>query len=95
MLLPSAIRPSQRTTTLLWNWPASWAKADGVVYVATKSSDGKWTMAPVDLAEKPAGAVGQYIIAFGEDADGELYVLTNSSNSLRGTNGKVWKLVPE
>jgi glucose/arabinose dehydrogenase len=77
------------------DWSRNWAKADGVLYVATKSEEGKWTMAPLDLASQAAGAIGQYILAFGEDADGELYVLTNSSNTLRGTNGKVWKLVPQ
>lgn len=77
------------------DWSRNWAKADGVIYAASKGADRKWTMDDVDLAAHSDGAIGQYIIAFGEDAEGELYVLTNSSNTLRGTNGKVWKLVAQ
>ena len=77
------------------DWSRNWAKADGVLYVATKSGDGKWTMESLETATQPAGAIAQYILAFGEDEDGELYVLTNSSNTLRGNNGKVWKLVAQ
>ena len=77
------------------DWSRNWAIADGVIYAATKGADGKWTMAAVELASSPTGAVKQFIVGFGEDADGELYVLTNTSNTLRGKNGKVWKLAAE
>jgi len=77
------------------DWSRSWAKSDGVLYVASRGRDGKWTMEPLDVAEHPDGAVGQYVTALGEDADGELYVMTNSSNMLRGNNGKLWKLAKE
>jgi hypothetical protein len=36
-----------------------------------------------------------FVVALGEDANGELYVMTNTSSALRGKNGKVWKLVKE
>lgn len=77
------------------DWSRNFVKADGVIYAATKGADGKWTMDGLELADKPDGAIGQFILAFGEDADGEIYVLTNSSSALRGTNGKVWKLAAE
>ena len=38
--------------------------------------------------------LGAYVLAFGQDADGELYILTNGRNSLTGNTGKVLKLVP-
>ena len=38
--------------------------------------------------------VGAFVVAFGQDADGELYVLTNGRNLITGSTGKVYKLVP-
>jgi glucose/arabinose dehydrogenase len=40
------------------------------------------------------GRIGANVLAVGQDADGELYVLTNEGNSPTGDTGKVWKIVP-
>jgi glucose/arabinose dehydrogenase len=77
------------------DWSRNFVKADGVLYVASQGADGKWTMSALEVAGKPDGAIGQFILAFGEDADGELYLLTNTTSALRGKNGKVWKLAAE
>ncbi len=77
------------------DWSRNFVIPDGVLYVASKGSDSKWTMNALELATNATGAIKQFIIALGEDADGELYVLTNTSSTLRGTNGKVWKLARE
>lgn len=72
--------------------------ADGVMLVATRPQSGastKWSVEPLDLATHPGGKLKSFIVAFGEDAEGELYVMTNNSNSLRGTTGKVFKLAPQ
>ena len=77
------------------DWSRSWAIADGVLLVASKPADGKagkWSLEYLPLVE-PA-KLGAYIVAISEDSDGELYLLTNGSNSLRGKTGKVFKLVP-
>ena len=68
----------------------------GTVFVATRpsSSAGPWKLERLNLANQPSGNLAQYIVAFGQDADGELYVLTSGRNALIGTTGKVFKLVP-
>jgi len=33
------------------------------------------------------------VVAFGENADGEIYVMTNDNRGLTGETGKVYKLV--
>jgi hypothetical protein len=38
--------------------------------------------------------IGAFIVAFGQDAEGELYVLTNGRNMITGNTGKVYKLAP-
>jgi glucose/arabinose dehydrogenase len=77
------------------DWSKNFVIPDGVIYAATKGADGKWTMDGLDVGTFAGGAIKQFIIAFGEDAEGELYVLTNTSSALRGNKGRVWKLVAE
>jgi len=78
------------------DWSRNWIKGDGVLYVATRPASGKgpWSMTHLDLASHAQGQLGTYIVAFGEDEEGELYVLTNDSNQLVGKTGKVYRLVP-
>ncbi len=74
------------------DWSRAWVNPDGVLYAASPDgASGKWTLETLDV---PGGKLGAYVLAFGQDADGELYVLTNGSNSLKGKTGKVLKLVP-
>jgi hypothetical protein len=72
------------------DWSRAWSKPDGVLFVATRGADKKWTMEP--LALKQSAQLGNYVVAFGQDDDGELYVLTTGVNALTGKTGKVFKL---
>lgn len=74
------------------DWSRSWAKADGVLYMSSQEGEGKWTISPLAVSGHDDGRIGQYVTAMGEDADGELYVMTNGSNMLKGNNGKLWQL---
>lgn len=38
--------------------------------------------------------LGAFLLAFGQDNDGELYLLTSNTLGPDGTTGKVWKIVP-
>lgn len=78
---------------LFADWSRNWVKADGVFYVASRQGDGKWTLEEAKPASHPNG-LNAYITSFGEDSQGELYVMTNDSNGLVGKTGKVYKLVP-
>ena len=76
------------------DWSKNWALPLGVMFVASPSAGGKqWTMETV-TPRSSAGGLKSYVTAFGQDEDGELYVLTNGSNSLRGKTGQVFKIVP-
>ena len=52
-------------------------------------------MDALEVAPNTNGGIGNYVVALGEDTEGELYILTNTSNLLKGKNGKVWKLVAQ
>ena len=75
------------------DWSRNSIKGDGALFAATKGANGKWTFERIVPTSHPE-SLGAYITAFGEDAEGELYVLTNDRNGVTGTTGKVFKLVP-
>ena len=72
------------------DWSRAWVAPDGVLYVASPDGSGKWKMESLEVGSKLAA----YVLAFGQDAEGELYVLVNGRNALTGNTGKVLKLVP-
>ena len=77
------------------DWSRAFQKPEGVLYVATaEGNSGKWKMEPLALTKFPNGQIPDFIVAFGQDSDGELYVLTNNRNGLLEKTGKVLKLIP-
>lgn len=75
------------------DWSKHFSLPQGVLYAATRGADGKWGMADLVPESHAAGHIGAFVWAFGEDKDGELYVLTNQTGALGTKGGKVWKLV--
>lgn len=72
------------------DWAGIQGTPQGRLFVARPGKDGgRWS---VDLLR--VGRAYGCVCAFGEDNDGELYVLTNASTGLKRGGGKIWKLVP-
>jgi len=70
------------------DWSRAWVNPDGVLFTATRGAEKKWALESLPVN------VGGYVVAFGEDDAGELYVLTTANNNLKPKTGKVLKLVP-
>jgi len=89
--------PSLAGSYLFGDWSRNFVVAQGVLFVATRSGQRSpaWTLKPLDLATHANGNLREFVVAFGQDADGEVYVMTNASNSLRGATGKIYKIVPQ
>jgi glucose/arabinose dehydrogenase len=90
--------PSLQGSYLFADWSRNWAVPDGVLLKGTPQGEGsarRWSLEPLPVDNLPGGKLGAYIVALAEDAAGELYVLTNGRNSLTGTTGKVYKLIPQ
>ena len=80
------------------DWSRNWALPDGLMLAASREGQGsgaKWNLEMLPTSSPAGEKVGAYVVAFGEDADGELYVLTNGRNALTGQTGKVFKLIPK
>jgi glucose/arabinose dehydrogenase len=73
------------------DWSKQFGVRDGRLYVGTNSG-GKWTMEDVKVANMPN--FNSYVLAFGQDADGEVYVLTQDTTGPVGGLAKIYKLTP-
>jgi glucose/arabinose dehydrogenase len=77
------------------DWSKNFVLPDGALFAATRTDSAggkKWSLEPLQLVSPQK--VAAFVVAFGQDADGELYVLTNGRSAITGNTGKVYKLVP-
>lgn len=81
------------------DWSRRWGGGSGVLLVATPpegDAAGRW-----EVKELKTGAPGEsgqlegFLLAIGRDAEGELYLMTASSQAPSGQTGKIHKLVAE
>ncbi len=89
---------------LFADWSRNWGIPQGVLLTSKRPAKAgeRWSVERLEIVADTAfpGTTfgGQkypgYITGIGQDADGELYVLTNGSNSLTTGKGRVWKLIP-
>ena len=65
----------------------------GAVYAATPHAGaGLWTPEKIAFSGSTNGAVGHFVLGFGQDQRGEVYVLTTDSTGPAGTTGRVFRL---
>lgn len=79
------------------DWSRQFGVADGHLLVASRPEGdlpGPWKTRRLPVASHPDHKLGMYVLSFGEDAAGELYVLTSQRGGLVDRTGAVWKLVP-
>lgn len=62
--------------------------ANGAIFSANRSGS-TWSYDKLSISNMTNNEVGMYILGFGQDNDGEVYVLTNSGES---NSGKVYKI---
>jgi glucose/arabinose dehydrogenase len=74
------------------DWSKSFAEKDGQIFIATKSADGNWTME--DAAVTDMEGKLPYILAFAQDAAGEVYALTSVTTGPNGGMDTIYKVVP-
>lgn len=74
------------------DWSKSFGAMDGQIMVGSPNDDGTWTreMAEVVGMDGPL----PYILAFGQDAAGEVYALTSVTTGPVGSMDTIYKIVP-
>jgi len=73
------------------DWSRSFAVRDGRLYVASNKG-GKWQMEDVNVTNMPK--FNSYVLGFGQDTDGEVYVMATDTRGPVGGLDKVYKIVP-
>jgi glucose/arabinose dehydrogenase len=73
------------------DWSTKFGVKDGRLYVATQSGTA-WTMEDVKVSNMPT--FNSYVLGFGQDADGEIYVTTQDTTGPVGGLAKVYKIAP-
>jgi glucose/arabinose dehydrogenase len=88
--------PSFQGRYVFGDWSTSFAAPDGTLFAATppESEDDEWSFQALAIATSSDGELGAYLLGFGQDAQGELYVLTSGAAGPQGRTGKVWRIVP-
>ena len=68
--------------------------ADGSLFAAEESAQGTWTMREVGVRDRPDLRFGRFILGFGQDAAGELYLLSSANLGPTGETGQVHRIIP-
>jgi glucose/arabinose dehydrogenase len=78
------------------DWSSASGQAAGKILIAAPSSAEAqlWPIEVPRIATTDDGELHSYVLALGQDANLELYVMTTQALGPFGTSGKVWKIVP-
>ena len=89
-----AVLPNLAGHYVFGDWSKSFVSADCSIFMATEGDDGRWAMEELGISNRPGGRLGEYLRSMGEDANGELYLLTSDNLGPTGTTGRVYRIVP-
>lgn len=78
------------------DWNSGQGPQDGSLFVTKpdKTFNGVSRMHPIVLQDRPDGRLGHYLLGFGQDAEGEVYVLTTDTSGPSDLSGRVYRLAP-
>jgi len=75
------------------DWSNDFVAPGGTLLSADPASGPPWTYEHLNIVNRPGGALGAFILGFGQDDDGEVYVLTTQNLGPSGTTGQVFRFV--
>ena len=74
------------------DWSKGFGAMDGQIFFGTKGADGEWEMEVATVTNMDGNI--PYILAFAQDAAGEVYALTSITTGPNGTLDTIYKVVP-
>ena len=78
---------------LFGTWSTTHEVANGLVFMSEPKTAGLWGFKEVEFENQPFGDLNAYLLSFGQDAEGEVYVLTAEETWPHSNTGKVYKIV--
>jgi hypothetical protein len=88
-----SILPQFQGRYIFGDWSREFEEPDGSLFVAKPRKKGLWPIQELLVQGRPDGRLGHYVLAFGQDTAGEVYVLTTDMTGPTGNTGKIYKLV--
>lgn len=85
--------PQLRGRYVFGDWSTEFEDPDGTLFAAMRRRRGLWQMKELRVATNPSGRIDHYVLGFGQDEAGEIYVGATENTGPVGTTGKVFKLV--
>ena len=86
--------PEFNGSYLFGDFSTEFGNNDGTLFVANEAANGSWAMRELDMAGRANGRLGTFLLGFGQDAAGEVYVLTTENLAPEGATGQVHRIVP-
>ena len=74
------------------DWSKQFGSMDGQLKFGTRGSDGSWTSTPAEVVDWEGPL--PYIVAFAQDAEGDVYALTSVTTGPVGSLDTIYKIVP-
>jgi hypothetical protein len=62
--------------------------------LARPSEQGRWSIEEIEVAGSPGRRVNAFVRSFGQDDEGEIYLMTSDSAGPSGETGKIYRIVP-
>lgn len=85
--------PGLAGSYIFGDFSTGFLQTDGTIFAADEALDGTWTMRELAVDGMPDYRIGEAILAFGQDLDGEVYVLTSDSIGPVGATGKIYRII--
>lgn len=77
------------------DWSTTFGQGDGTLFAAAPAGEGEtWPTRELAIATSENSRLNAYLLSFGQDNEGELYVLTTNSAGPAGNTGAVYRLIP-
>ncbi len=74
-------------------WAQHHGKPSGAVFVADMKDEGMWDFRELQIKRSESTGLSHYLLGFGQNANGDVFLLTSDENGPVGNTGKVYKLV--
>ena len=86
--------PTFQGKYLFADWSSDHDQPRGTLFVATRPTTpgAMWKWEELRVDGTADGGLDEYIRSFGEDAEGEVYVLTSDNQGPKGSTGKVFRV---
>lgn len=74
-------------------WTQQHGKPAGAIFLANTEKEGMWDFEEMDVLKNGAYGLGHYLLGFGQNNRGEIFVLTTDEEGPIGSTGKVYRII--